>query len=202
MVAIARTKPLIVIAAALVFAKIQHFRAERHRPKRGTISISLYFVGVRRVHFRNIRRILQAISPNGKLTLAVIGRGIGCLLEAFLARFPIRGFFTVYRARRLSGAGLACGLFINFRFATLVCIIGTHSGSAISLCGTRAIALVRRRKRRNGKQPRRKYKRKEYINHLFPGRHRRILSSATLLVHDTEQKALAGGKAAKGSSER
>ena len=64
MITIARAKALVIIAAALIFAEVQHLRAESHRLKVRTASVGFDFVGIGRINIRNVGRIVKAVGPN------------------------------------------------------------------------------------------------------------------------------------------
>ena len=72
MITIARAKALVVIAAALIFAEVQHLRAEAHWLKVRAVSVCFNFVSVRRVNIRDVGRIIKAISPNCQLAITII----------------------------------------------------------------------------------------------------------------------------------
>ena len=95
MIAIPRAKALVIIAAALIFAEVEHFRAESHRLKVRAVSVCFNFVGIGRVNIRDIGGVVKAVSPNCQLAITVI-RGRQLLLigefviEAKLSIFPAR----------------------------------------------------------------------------------------------------------------
>ena len=95
MITIARAKALVVITATLIFAEVQHFRAEAHWLKVRAVSVCFNFVSVRRVNIRDIGGVVKAVSPNCQLAITVI-RGRQLLLigefviEAKLSIFPAR----------------------------------------------------------------------------------------------------------------
>ena len=53
-IAIARAKALVVITATLIFAKVQHFRAEAHWLKVGAVSVCFDFISVGRINIRDV----------------------------------------------------------------------------------------------------------------------------------------------------
>ena len=87
---------MVVIAAALIFAEVQHFRAEAHWLKVRAVSVCFDFVSVRRVNIRNVGRIIKAISPNCQPAITIIGGRQLLLVGEFITDakpniFPARG---------------------------------------------------------------------------------------------------------------
>ena len=63
---------MVIIAAAFIFAEIQHFRAEAHWLKVGAVSVCFDFVGIGRINIRNVGRIIKAINPNRQLAITIV----------------------------------------------------------------------------------------------------------------------------------
>ncbi|CDB34311.1 unknown [Eggerthella sp. CAG:209] len=63
---------MVVIAATLIFAKVQHFRAEAHWLKVRAVSVGFDFVGIGRINIRNVGRIIKAVGPNCQLAITII----------------------------------------------------------------------------------------------------------------------------------
>ena len=107
MITISRAKALVIIAAALIFAEVQHFRAEGHRLKTRAVSVGLDFVSIGRIDIRNIGRIIKAISPNCQLAITII-RGRQFL---FVGEFAIGAKLRIFPARdRTIGIHSAFGI--------------------------------------------------------------------------------------------
>ena len=107
MIAIARAKALVIIAAAFIFAEIQHFRAEAHWLKVGAVSVCFDFVGIGRINIRNVGRIIKAINPNRQLAITIV-RGRQFLL---VGEFIIDTKSSIFPARdRTTGIHSAFGI--------------------------------------------------------------------------------------------
>ena len=107
MIAIARAKALVIIAAALIFAEVEHLRAEAHWLKVRAVSICFDFVGIGRVYIRDIGRVIKAVGPNCQLAITVI-RGRQLLL---IGEFIIDAKLSIFSARdRTTGIHSALGI--------------------------------------------------------------------------------------------
>ena len=107
MITIARAKALVIIAAALIFAEVQHLRAESHRLKVRAISVCFNFISVRRVNIRDIGRIIKAISPNCQLAITIIR----CRQFLLVGEFVIGAKLRIFPARdRTIGIHSALGI--------------------------------------------------------------------------------------------
>ena len=107
MIAIARAKALVIIAAALIFAEVEHLRAEAHWLKVRAISVCFDFVGIGRVYIRNVGGVVKAVGPNCQLAITII-RGRHFLL---VGEFITNAKLSIFPARdRTTGIHSALGI--------------------------------------------------------------------------------------------
>ena len=107
MIAIARAKALVIIAAALIFAEVEHLRAESHRLKVRAVSVCFDFVGIRRINIRNVGRIIKTVGPNCQLAITIIR----CRQFLLVGEFIIDTKSSIFPARdRTTGIHSAFGI--------------------------------------------------------------------------------------------